>query len=101
MARLSVRQDRPDIAWRVLAPVYERFTEGFNTPDLRSAFASAAYWAGLKRQLRAPAARGQPIQLHKASPMTRSRSRPFSHGSSSVNKVTHCRQEQGIRGMSV
>jgi hypothetical protein len=44
---------------------------------------------------------GQPIQLHRASPMTSSRSRPFSHGSASVNKVTHCRQEQGIRVMSV
>jgi len=33
--------------------------------------------------------------------MTRSRSWPFSHGSSSVNKVTHCRHEHGIRVMSV
>ena len=33
--------------------------------------------------------------------MTSSRSRPRSHGSSSVNTVTHWRQEQGIRVMSV
>jgi hypothetical protein len=29
--------------------------------------------------------------------MTSSRSRPLSHGNSSVNTVTHCRQEEGIR----
>ena len=48
-----------------------------------------------------PGGKGQPTQLHRASPMTRSRSRPFSQGSSSVNTVTHCRQEHGIRVMSV
>jgi predicted ATPase/DNA-binding winged helix-turn-helix (wHTH) protein len=37
IARLSLRQDRPHKAQRVLAPIYERFTEGFNTADLRSA----------------------------------------------------------------
>jgi hypothetical protein len=36
-----------------------------------------------------------------ASPMTSSRSWPFSHRYSSVNKVTHCHQEQGMRVMSV
>ena len=43
-------------------------------------------FAGLRRQ---PSF--QPIQSHSASPMTRSRSRPASHGSSSVNIVTHWR----------
>src|SRR5258708_7998048 len=62
-------------------------------------FATVAY-GRVSRQLRAPAARGQPIQLHRASPITRSRSRPFSHGSSSVNKVTQRRHEQGILVMS-
>jgi predicted ATPase/DNA-binding winged helix-turn-helix (wHTH) protein len=38
-ARLRVNQDRPDDARQLLAPVYERFTEGFETPDLRSASA--------------------------------------------------------------
>jgi hypothetical protein len=33
--------------------------------------------------------------------MTSSRSRPESHGSSSVNMVTHCRHGHGIRVMSV
>jgi hypothetical protein len=43
----------------------------------------------------------QSTQSQTASPMTSSRSRPFSHGNSSVNKVTHCRHEQGIRLISV
>jgi tetratricopeptide (TPR) repeat protein len=38
-ARLRVRQDRQDDARQLLAPVYSRFTEGFETPDLRSASA--------------------------------------------------------------
>jgi predicted ATPase len=36
-ARLRVSQDRRDDARQLLAPVYNRFTEGFETPDLRSA----------------------------------------------------------------
>jgi hypothetical protein len=64
-------------------------------------FTIAMPGAHLWRQLRASAGRGQPIQLHRASPITRSSSRPLSHGNSSVNRVTHCRQEQGIRVMSV
>jgi predicted ATPase len=36
-ARLRVKQDRQDDARQLLAPVYKRFTEGFETPDLRSA----------------------------------------------------------------
>jgi predicted ATPase len=38
-ARLRFRQDRQDDARQLLAPVYSRFTEGFETPDLRSASA--------------------------------------------------------------
>jgi predicted ATPase/DNA-binding winged helix-turn-helix (wHTH) protein len=38
-ARLRIRQDRQDDARQLLAPVYGRFTEGFETPDLRSASA--------------------------------------------------------------
>jgi predicted ATPase len=38
-ARLRIRQDRQDDARQLLAPVYNRFTEGFATPDLRSASA--------------------------------------------------------------
>jgi predicted ATPase len=37
LARLRLRQDRPDDARRILAPVYDRFTEGFATADLRAA----------------------------------------------------------------
>jgi predicted ATPase/DNA-binding winged helix-turn-helix (wHTH) protein len=37
LARLRVRQHKADDAWELLAPVYDRFTEGFDTPDLRSA----------------------------------------------------------------
>jgi hypothetical protein len=59
------------------------------------------FWQRLLRHCLPPAGSGQPIQLHKASPMTSSRSRPVSHGISCVNKVTHCRQEQGMRVMSV
>ena len=36
-ARLRIRQDRQDDARQLLAPVYNRFTEGLETPDLRSA----------------------------------------------------------------
>ena len=37
LARVRVRQDRQDDARQVLVPVYDRFTEGFETADLRSA----------------------------------------------------------------
>ena len=37
LARLRVKQNRQHDARQVLAPVYEKFTEGFGTPDLRSA----------------------------------------------------------------
>jgi predicted ATPase len=37
LARLRIRQDRHDDARQVLAPAYDRFTEGFETADLRSA----------------------------------------------------------------
>jgi predicted ATPase len=37
VARLWKRQDRPDQARQVLAPVYDRFSEGLGTSDLRSA----------------------------------------------------------------
>src|SRR5437016_12806095 len=47
----------------------------------------------------AAAERFQPSQSTIAPPITRSRSRPFSHGSSSVNIVTHCRYEHGMRVM--
>jgi predicted ATPase len=34
LARLRVTQGRHDEVRRILAPVYDRFTEGFNTPVL-------------------------------------------------------------------
>jgi predicted ATPase len=37
VARLRVSQDRGDAARALLASVYERFTEGFATADLRAA----------------------------------------------------------------
>jgi hypothetical protein len=37
LARLWHHQDRTQEAHRVLAPVYDRFTEGFATADLRAA----------------------------------------------------------------
>jgi predicted ATPase len=37
VARLRVSQDRHDEARQVLAPVFDQFTEGFQTADLRSA----------------------------------------------------------------
>jgi predicted ATPase/DNA-binding winged helix-turn-helix (wHTH) protein len=37
LARLRVRQNRLEDAHRVLAPIYTRFTEGFDTTDLRFA----------------------------------------------------------------
>jgi predicted ATPase len=39
LARLRIAQDRPDEAWQVLAPIRARFTEGFDTVDLRRATA--------------------------------------------------------------
>lgn len=37
LARLRMTQGRPGEVRQFLAPVYERFTEGFDTPDLRAA----------------------------------------------------------------
>jgi predicted ATPase len=37
LARLRVTHDRAEDARRILAPVYERFTEGFDTADLLAA----------------------------------------------------------------
>ena len=37
LARLRMVQGRPEDATQALAPVYDRFTEGFETPDLRAA----------------------------------------------------------------
>jgi predicted ATPase/DNA-binding winged helix-turn-helix (wHTH) protein len=37
LARLRIRQDRHDDARQILAPVYDRFTEGFGTADLKQA----------------------------------------------------------------
>jgi predicted ATPase/DNA-binding winged helix-turn-helix (wHTH) protein len=37
LARLRVKQDRPMDARRVLAPIYARFTEGFEIADMRAA----------------------------------------------------------------
>ena len=37
LARLRVTQGRHDEARQLLTPVYDRFTEGFQTPDLRAA----------------------------------------------------------------
>jgi predicted ATPase/DNA-binding winged helix-turn-helix (wHTH) protein len=37
LARLRVSQGRHDEARRILTPIYDRFTEGFETPDLRAA----------------------------------------------------------------
>jgi predicted ATPase len=40
LAGLRLKQHRPDEARQILAPVYGRFTEGFETPDMRSAKAA-------------------------------------------------------------
>jgi predicted ATPase len=37
LARLGAAQDHRDEARQILAPVYDRFTEGFKTRDLRAA----------------------------------------------------------------
>lgn len=37
LAQLRIRQDRPHDARHILAPVHDRFTEGFDTTDLRRA----------------------------------------------------------------
>jgi predicted ATPase len=37
LARMRAKQNRPDEGKRILASVYERFTEGFETTDLLSA----------------------------------------------------------------
>src|SRR5262249_46363600 len=42
LARLKVQQGRPTEAEQVLAPVYDWFTEGFETADLRAARAVLA-----------------------------------------------------------
>src|SRR6516165_4735911 len=80
---------------------YRRKRSGASWLWAGAALGNRSVRADLSRQLPAPAGSGQPIQLQTASPMTSSRSRPFSNGNSSVNKVTHCRQEHGMRVMSV
>src|SRR5262249_2360431 len=45
--------------------------------------------------------KGHPSQLQRPRPMMSSFSFPGSHGSSSVNIVTHCFQDVGMRVMSV
>jgi len=42
MARLYQNQDKPDEARTLLAQIYDRFTEGFDTIDLRAAKALLA-----------------------------------------------------------
>ena len=42
LARLRIRQGRREEAGQLLGPVYGRFTEGFDTPDLRAARATLA-----------------------------------------------------------
>jgi predicted ATPase len=37
LAHLRLEQKRPDEARQILSPVYARFTEGFDAPDLRAA----------------------------------------------------------------
>jgi predicted ATPase len=37
LARLRMMHDQPDDARRTLAPVFDRFAEGFDTADMRSA----------------------------------------------------------------
>jgi predicted ATPase len=37
LARLRISQDRHEDAKQILAPVYDRFTEGFGTADLKQA----------------------------------------------------------------
>jgi predicted ATPase len=37
LARLYLKQRRPDEAKKILAPIYDRFTEGFDAPDLLAA----------------------------------------------------------------
>jgi predicted ATPase/DNA-binding winged helix-turn-helix (wHTH) protein len=37
LARWRIRQDRQEIARQILVPVYDRFTEGFETADLKQA----------------------------------------------------------------
>jgi predicted ATPase len=47
LASLLCKQDRAEEGGSVLAPIYNRFSEGFNNPDLRAA-------AGMMRQLGLP-----------------------------------------------
>jgi predicted ATPase/DNA-binding winged helix-turn-helix (wHTH) protein len=45
LARWRIRQDRQEIARQILSPVYNRFTEGFETADLKQAKAVLEQWA--------------------------------------------------------
>ncbi len=68
-------------------------------PDTLGENDGAIHSPGPIRGLTPAAASSRATQ--SARPMTRSRSCPESHGSSSVNIVTHCRHEHGMRVMSV
>jgi predicted ATPase len=56
------RQALGDDAWAILAPVYARFTKGFETPELRTARAPGGVDPKLTRDasLRTRASRGGP-----------------------------------------
>jgi predicted ATPase/DNA-binding winged helix-turn-helix (wHTH) protein len=53
LARLRVRQGRRDDVRSILAPVYDKFTEGFETADMRAA--QAMLESAPPRRIRAPA----------------------------------------------
>ena len=71
------------------------------TSDLQEYSFILRFHRRMNRGLIVHAGSGQSIHLQRDCPMIISLSPSDSHGSSSVNRVTHCRHEQGIRVMSV
>ena len=63
--------------------------------------ARGSRFASSSRAAYFPAGTFQPMKSQSALPITSSRSLPLSHGSSSVNIVTHCFHVHGMRVMSV
>jgi hypothetical protein len=106
---LTILRQRSSAAYRCLctrhacAPPYSCMVGEWlgRSPRAAPADAELLRQNTVTRRRLAQAGSCQSSQVQRARPMTSSLSCAGSHGSSSVNSVTHCRQEQGMRVISV
>lgn len=62
LARMHATQGRPELAHALLSAVYDQFTEGFETPDLKVARALLREWAAPQSSRRSIPARRSPAR---------------------------------------